>query len=215
MVEYSDDCLNTQLAVYTVTDCADFSTFTLIRANDDLFGCYGAAHILPFTECETQKYYIHVDLSGTATGSFQMDVAGMEEGSCPAMTNDNVCGATQIAVGDVVIDVLTQSGTNQSNEIRPNIVDCYGQRGWCWSDQSVQNSLWYKVTASALEIEMVCYSGVCLDTQLAVYTATDCGDFSTFTLVKANDENKSDEDWPAHILPFNTTQCGVLHSSGW
>eukprot|EP00483_Globobulimina_turgida_P012530 UN12553 len=193
MVEYSGVCVNTQLAVYTVSDCADFNTFTLIKANDNAGECYGAAHIFPFTECATQEYYIQVDpfsVYVTATGPFQMEVAGMEDGACPAMTNDDVCDARQIAVGDVVIDVLTPYGTIQSNEISPNGIGCTGQSGWCEDDPNVQNSLWYKVTASELELKMVCYSGVCLNTQLAVYTATDCGDFSTFTLVKANDDKR-------------------------
>ena len=67
------DGFDTQIAVWEVTNCADYSTFTKVAANDDsgfqLGGCIGSAGLIE-TACliPGQEYYIQLDGHNGAKG---------------------------------------------------------------------------------------------------------------------------------------------------
>jgi hypothetical protein len=72
---------------------------------------------------------------------------------------------------------------------------CNSQDGWCSFETGVQNSLWYSFEAPASGSVTIVATG--FDTQLALWDAGDCDDFSTFTEIAANDDNGDD------VIPGN------------
>lgn len=67
---------------------------------------------------------------------------------------------------------------------------CNAVDGWCSFETGVQNSMWFTFVgppSGVVDIEIL-DNGNGGDTQLGVYTATDCADFTTFTEVGGNDD---------------------------
>jgi hypothetical protein len=96
---------NSQAAVYSATNCADFNTFTLISANDDAIGGPGVAP--NFTVCELtpgNTYYLMVDKFTAANGNFAIRISDIILDGGTANPVTNVC------TGDVVNLFNTISG---------------------------------------------------------------------------------------------------------
>ncbi len=76
----SDADFDTQLALYEVGDCSDFSTFTLISSNDDMSGGCAVANGFSsrmFASClnEGEVYYIQLDGWADASGIANLTIA--------------------------------------------------------------------------------------------------------------------------------------------
>ncbi len=157
-----------------------------VGGNDDDFSCaFGALQsTVEWTSTAGTDYYILVHGYSSATGNFDLTL------SCVSgPPNDDVCNATPIGVGST-LGFDNECSSAQPGEVSPGAgtgnSSCDSQDGWCSFETGVQTSLWY--TFEAPESGCVSISAVTLDMQLAVYTADDCNDFSTFNELAANDD---------------------------
>jgi hypothetical protein len=96
---------NSQAAVYSAINCADFNTFTLIAANDDAIG--GTSLAPNFTVCDLTPgvtYYLMVDKFTATNGNFAVRISDilLNAGSANPLTN--------VCTGDVVNLFNTISG---------------------------------------------------------------------------------------------------------
>jgi Secretion system C-terminal sorting domain len=116
----------------------------------------------------------------------------LEVGPCPIAPNDIPCNAAQLIVNDPPITSNNEWATiDQGETTPPNLnfndpeADCITQ----WCDGALDNSVWFRFTAPASGNALVstCHD-VTIDTQVAVYTVSDCGDYGTFTYIAANDD---------------------------
>jgi hypothetical protein len=106
--------------------------------------------------------------------------------------NDSPCNAIIIEVDGAVAEGNNAEATADLNEAVPAATSlgtsCY--TSWCNDDVAVQNSMWYSFIAPANGAVFIstCNSGSELDTQIALWSASDCGDYSTYTNLAANDD---------------------------
>ena len=104
---------------------------------------------------------------------------------------DSPCGAAAIEVDGPMVLVSNDSCTAAYAEPGapnfPGVYSCQINGGWC--ETGVTGSAWLTFTAA----EGNCWITACtdstdFDTQIALWKAEDCGDWSTYTLVAANDD---------------------------
>ena len=104
---------------------------------------------------------------------------------------DSPCGAATIEVDGPMVLVSNDSCTAAYAEPGapdfPGVYACQINGGWC--EGGVTGSAWLTFTAA----EGNCWITACtdstdFDTQIALWKAEDCGDWSTYTLVAANDD---------------------------
>ena len=109
--------------------------------------------------------------------------------------NDNVANAIHLAIDPGVIYNYDNTGataeTGEDLIAPPAGNPGSGFAGW-W-EQSITESIWFTFTApstGAMSIDLcgMAMLGTTHDTQIAVYEVGDSSDFSTFTLVAANDD---------------------------
>ena len=106
--------------------------------------------------------------------------------------NDSPCNAIAIEVDGAFAEGNNAEATADLNEAVPAATSlgtsCY--TSWCNDDVAVQNSMWYSFIAPANGAVFIstCNSGSELDTQIALWSASDCGDYSTYTNLAANDD---------------------------
>ena len=96
---------NSQAAVYSATNCADFNTFTMLSANDDAIG--GGSVAPNFTICNLtpgNTYYLMVDKFTGTNGNFAIRISDIILNSGVANPVTNVC------TGDTVNLFNTISG---------------------------------------------------------------------------------------------------------
>ena len=110
-------------------------------------------------------------------------------------TNDSPCNAELIEVDGAGAEGNNSDATADSGEVLPPAAtggsSCI--TSWCNDDLAVQNSMWYSFIAPANGAVVIstCNTGSVLDTQIALWEATDCSDYSTFTYTAANDDLES------------------------
>ncbi|MGV3613464.1 MAG: T9SS type A sorting domain-containing protein [Fluviicola sp.] len=83
---------NSQAAVYSAINCADFNTFTLLAANDDAIG--GTSLAPNFTVCELTPgatYYLMVDKFTATNGNFAIRISDIILNAGAANPLTNVC----------------------------------------------------------------------------------------------------------------------------
>ena len=186
---------DTQLAVYKVTDCKIDSNFVFVGANED--GPKNCAtdgdSFLPIKGLTAgQMYYLVVDGEGRSRGNFSIFI---KDKITPGPVNDDVANAILLPVNGAIQKGFTNIfATVQDKEqnIRPKPAgnqDC--TIGWC--DNQVDNSVWFKFVAPADgKVNISTCDLADFDTQLALYSATNVADFTTFTLKGANDAGPVD-----------------------
>jgi hypothetical protein len=81
---------NSQAAVYSAVNCADFNTFTLLAANDDAIG--GTSLAPNFTVCDLTPgatYYLMIDKFTATNGNFAIHISDiiLDAGTANALTN--------------------------------------------------------------------------------------------------------------------------------
>ncbi len=104
---------------------------------------------------------------------------------------DRPCEAlTIIEDGDNLI-FDTSEATTSPGEVAPEGGFCGGYGEWCDSNGGASNTVWAVFTPETTGNYEVstCNEGNTFDTALAVYTAEDCSDFSSYTLVSSNDDS--------------------------
>ena len=142
-----------------------------------------------------------------------------------APANDSVCQAILLPVDDNIylynnIGAGIEAG---ENALEQAAVSGGGDDGW--NDPVISVSVWFTFVAppsGAIEIDL-CNDGLGgsnFDTQLAVYTANNCGDFSTFSWLAGNDDlvNCPNPSAFASYLALTCLQAGNLYYlvvDGW
>ncbi|MEM9823375.1 MAG: T9SS type A sorting domain-containing protein [Bacteroidota bacterium] len=116
--------------------------------------------------------------------------------SSPFPVNDLSCNAIALpANGSVQAGFNNTNGTASDGEeaIAPGATSCVNS--WCAEEVNggntiqVQTSVWFSFDAPESNAVAISTCGMAdFDTQLALYEANDCGDFSTYTLIGANDD---------------------------
>ena len=102
-------------------------------------------------------------------------------------SNDNVCNAMAIVVDDPETIVDNTGATAETDEVAPPVGNCLN--AWC-DGQGAENSIWFTVVCpanGALTIS-TCSDASLIDSQMALWLAGDCSDFSSFELIAASDD---------------------------
>ncbi len=139
--------------------------------------------------------YFEVYNEGVLTNSFPGSGFGNTwdfnpfEMSGPAY--DSPCGAEEVVVDGPMAIVSNDSCTAAYGEPGapnfPGVYACQINGGWC--EGGVTGSAWLSFTATAGNcLVTACTDTTDFDTQIALWKAEDCSDFTTFTLVGANDD---------------------------
>jgi hypothetical protein len=104
--------------------------------------------------------------------------------------NDVPCDAIELST-DGTVGVFTTAGSLVANDeaaISPPQTGCQTQDGWCAEESGITGSVWFSFIATGTEASIsTCHDETTIDTQVAVYSGTNCADFGTMTLVGAND----------------------------
>ncbi len=142
-----------------------------VNANQTLYATGGAGLI-----------YLTATTTTTDGCSIQANVVTVTLGNAI----DTPCTARPVTVGDQTGLVFsTAAATNDAGEVTPPANGCTVQDGWCTS--SLNGTVWFSFVAPASGHVSVLAPG--WDNQLAIYSATNCADYSTFTLINANDDD--------------------------
>ena len=102
-----------------------------------------------------------------------------------APSNDDACDAEVLPVSTDVI-TFNSDATIQDGEVVPPGNGCQVLDGWC--NSNLTNTTWYTITPSENMITLTTCFDLSYDTQIALWEVGDCNDFSTYTLVAANDD---------------------------
>ena len=189
-----------QMSLYILNgDCADLTNLELVECNSPPQNMLSAPAVLT-TLMEGETYY--VSISGR-TSTFDMTTfsstgcMSVIEVSPPA--NDDACDAINL---DVNADPQVFSNLGSTAQVGEIAISppagtggplAVGNDGWALGTTFIDNSVWFTFTTSAdggnYSIDLLSSFGLPggFNTQLAVYTATDCNDFGTFTYVGASD----------------------------
>ena len=107
---------NGQAAVYAVTNCANFGTFTLKAANDDAIG--GGSSAPNFTVCGLTPgttYYIMYDKFNSTSGNFSLRVSPIVLEAGSAMPVTNICTGDTVNLFNTLLAGYNTGGTWSSS----------------------------------------------------------------------------------------------------
>ena len=104
------------------------------------------------------------------------------------VTNDSTCNAIDLMVDGTIYNLHNGGASTQANEntIAPPATGCNTTTGWC--NSNVNFTSWFTFTAPPSGSVWIDSRDGGFNGQLAVYEATDCANFNTFTLLGANDD---------------------------
>ncbi|MEO0468586.1 MAG: T9SS type A sorting domain-containing protein [Bacteroidota bacterium] len=129
-------------------------------------------------------YYVLVTNSFFGSnGDFCLSI----DNAVPGM-NDQACMASMVPVDGNVYSFSNASATVDPGE--DAIAPPQDTLPNTWIENSLNATIWLQFVAppsGAVEIS-TCNAGTNFDTQIAVYSASDCNDYSSFTLLAANDD---------------------------
>jgi hypothetical protein len=156
---------------------------------------YGLAPVAPFITIaggtnESQTLYATggagtIYLTATTTTTDGCSIQGNVVTVTLGNAIDTPCTARPVTIGDQGgLSFSTAAATVDPGEVFAPANGCDVQNGWCTS--SLQGSVWFSFVAPASGHVSVLAPG--WDNQLAIYSATNCADYSTFTLINANDD---------------------------
>lgn len=107
--------------------------------------------------------------------------------------NDSPCDAISILTDGTVVDGSNLGATVDLAEVAPPDGDCSANFSWCDGDGvngQLDATVWYSFAApesGGVEVT-TCNPNTDFDTQIAIYSAEDCSDYSTFALLAANED---------------------------
>ena len=144
----------------------------------DSYGDGGSAFTVLINDMPTQSF------DGEGYGDvFTIDIAGID-----LIDHDMPCDAANVLTDGTPVQISSVGATSSFSEVAPTTYGCNTPGGWCELDASV--SVWATFTAEAGVKYKVssCNDSTNFDTQIAVWVADDCGDWSSFVLMGANDD---------------------------
>jgi len=120
------------------------------------------------------------------------------------LTNDAVCGAELLHTNGMVYTFNNNGATVETNEasIAPPASGAQTTTGW--TNSSLNNTTWFTFVAPASGSVRINNTAISYNGQAAVYNASDCADFVSFSLIAANDN----EIGGTSVAP-NFTICGL------
>jgi hypothetical protein len=128
----TDSPMNGQAAVYSVGNCADFTTFDFIAGNDDALDYSSDAP--EFTVCGLtpgQTYYLLYDSGNTlASGNFTLSITGLNLSAGSSLNVVNVCGGESVDLFDGITGYDT-GGTWEET------IPTFGVFGSTWNTSGV------------------------------------------------------------------------------
>lgn len=159
---------------------------TCVGGNDDFCGLQSEVTI---NTMASQTYYVLVHGFGQNTGAYSLTI------DCLTLpTNDAPCNADALVFGNNDYNHIQLSA--DTNEVSPGAgtgsSSCNSTDGWCSFELDLDNTAWFTFVAPAGGSVNVVSDGTGFDSQIAVYSVTDCNDYGTFTLVGANDDSGDD-----------------------
>ncbi len=141
------------------------------------------------------RFDLYMDgiLSGIFNGTGSGNVWTFTAGESLLVDHDVPCAAAAIEVDGESVVVTSGGATLQAGEMSPGPApsgSCNLPGSWCGSDGYASSSIWLSFIPETSDPVTIttCSELSTFDTQLAVYRAADCGDFSTFQLVGSNDD---------------------------
>jgi len=153
-----------------------------------------------------------VSLTASTAGTFYIHCVVTGTNGCITITNcittvvtvngDNVCSAIPLTVG-LNGPFSSVGATTEAGEPVPPGIDCTVQNGWCTS--GISNTVWFSFVApSTGRVSIGNNANFNLwDNQFALYSAENCGDFLSFTLLAANDDSTTSiSPYKAWIAPI-------------
>ena len=129
-----------------------------------------------------------------------------------AVINDNPCDATSVPTDGTIGIYSNVFATVAAGEdvITPEQTGCQMQDGWCGSESGIDNSVWFSFTATSAAVSISsCEEGNTIDTQVALYSATDCTDFTSLTFLGGNDDVEGLCDNGESIYGSTVNYCGL------
>lgn len=191
-----------QMNVYTVSgDCTDFANFTEVFCINPRQP-FITAPSLRATLTEGVTYYIRVSgrTSTSPPGDPFSDTGCLTVRRAADITtpNDNVCNAIALEVDSAAVLGNNLNATVEVGEFGispPPANNFFGtdNSGWVPGTNFLDNSVWYTFTTDedggnySVDLNGSAILPGNFNTQVAIYAATDCADFSTFTLLEAGD----------------------------
>ena len=164
----------------------DAGQVTYLDYNDDFCGVQSG---IVYTATASGNVEIAVTVLGCLADTIcsQVDVT-LVGGPITPPSNDMPCNADALLL-NTTYTYSTGGGTVDANEasITPPLGNCLN--GWC-DFIGIDGSVWFTFVAPATGFVEVnaCNAGTNFDTQLAVYTASNCNDYTTFSYIASNDD---------------------------
>ncbi|NNC83074.1 MAG: DUF4397 domain-containing protein [Flavobacteriales bacterium] len=155
---------------------------------------------------------------GPAFGLFAVTAGGGAFLALPLIpANDDPCNAISLPTDGTTGVYSNVNATVPAGEevIAPpagtdGTSSCVSQDGWCGGDLAIQNSVWFSFEATSSGVNIsTCSDNNTIDTQVALYSATDCTDYSTLTLLGANDDVTDGCAAGTSIYASDLTYCGL------
>jgi len=178
-------------------NCADINNLEHVACNTPPTNILESPAIQT-TLTEGETYYIQISgRSFPGLGPFE-STGCLKISTVIAPFNDNVCNAIPLVVDDIP-QIFTNLGASaeegEAAIAPPPASDLFGfeSGGWAGGTNFLDNSVWFTFTTPAeggsFNIDLSSSFALAgnFNTQVAVYEATDCNDFSTFNLVGAAD----------------------------
>lgn len=132
-------------------------------------------------------YFVQVASFAGFNGTFCLEMS-----EAALLDNDQPCSANLLPVDGTTYTYSSIGATVDSGETA--LAPPEGSDPGEWIENAIDGTVWFKFVApagGAVEVQL-CHAGTDYDTQVAVYSAGDCSDYSTFTLLAANDDKDGD-----------------------
>ena len=173
------DGLQSEAGVYESNAVIELGAFcvasadSLVLIHRDNYGDGGTQFLLTFDGVESLQF------QGTGSGNDWAFLPALAAGDAPCVAE----------VIDTSIVASISGLTVSPGEPAPPALGCGTYGGWC--ESGLSNTLWlaWEVPADGGVYEIsTCNEATTFDTQLALWNAVDCADFSSFSLMNANDD---------------------------
>ncbi len=181
---------DTQISLWSLPSsatCTDIDSLVEIACNEDISTSNFLSSIQSVVITPGSTYYIQVSGYANTEGTFCIQVDSLS-----SVLNDDVCAAIALPVDGAARTYSNVGATLQTGEAaleQPQSSGSSDPSGW--NEPTISNSVWFTFVAPAsgvVEVDLCGPGNTNFDTQVALYQATNCADFSTFTFVAANDD---------------------------
>lgn len=216
-----------EMSLYTLAgDCADLSNLELQNCNTPTQNLFTSPY-LKTTLAEGTTYYLRVSGRTPIFAPETFSSPGclsIIEVSAIVPANDDVCNAINLEVNADAQIYSNIGATSQPGEFPLSPSPSFSSPlavfndGWAPATNFLDNSVWFTFTTSAeggnYSVDLTGTTNIVgsFNTQIAVYAATDCSDFTSFSMLAAGDNSlpigsplNANTKLDLFCLPANTT----------